>query len=64
MIFQQPSELPQPTPSPPEQQFGAYSLEYFIKENGLYLLAVLLMLTIVIGYSIYLRRKKREKEKA
>ncbi|HET8839042.1 MAG TPA: LPXTG cell wall anchor domain-containing protein [Flavobacteriaceae bacterium] len=59
MSFQQPSELPQPTPSPPDQQFGAYSLEYFVRENWLYLLGVLVILILVFGF--WFIRSRRQK---
>lgn len=61
MFYQQPSELPQPEPSRPDQQFGEYTLQYFIEDNFWYILGVLAILIIVIGYSLYVRRKKSKK---
>lgn len=59
MIIQQPSELPQPKPTQPDQMFGEYTLTYFIKDNWLYILGIVLILVIVLGYSWYVRSKKK-----
>lgn len=62
MIIQQPSELPQPKPSPPDQQFGQYTLEYFIQDNLLYLLGIVFIVLVVFGYFWYVRNKRKEGE--
>lgn len=60
MIIQQPSEIPQPQPSRPDQQFGQYTLEYFIQDNWWYLVGIAIILVIVFGYSWYIRSKKKD----
>lgn len=62
MSIQQPSELPQPKATRPDQVFGDYSLEYFIEDNWLYICGVIFILAIVIGYSWYSRVKRRRKQ--
>lgn len=62
MTFQQPSELPQPQPARPDQVFGEYTLEYFIQNNLLYILAIIFILLLVIGYFWYSKNKRKEQE--
>lgn len=62
ILFQQPSELPQPKPSSPEQQFGNYSLESFVVENWPYLCIVLFILLIFLIYSWNLRKERKKRE--
>lgn len=60
MIIQQPSELPQPQPTPADHQFGQYSLEYFIEDSLLYILGVIFILLIMVGYFWYARSKRKK----
>lgn len=60
MLFQQPSEIPQPEATRPDQKFGEYSLVYFIEDNLWYIVGAALILIIVIGYSQWTRHKKKQ----
>lgn len=62
MYFQQPSEIPGPQETRPDQVFGEYSLWHFLQDNWLSLFGVLLIIAIVIGYAQHKKRERRKQE--
>lgn len=61
MSYQQPSGIPSPQETRPDQIYGQYSLSDFIQENQTLLIGLLIIIAIVVFYAFY-KKQQREKQ--